>query len=276
LKRKGDKVSIIILNYNGKNILKKCLESIENKTLYKNYEIIVVDNNSTDDSIKMLQKFFPEIKLIRNPKNYGFAKGNNIGVREVLKHGTDYILLLNNDTEVTENWLKGMIEIANSDERIGIVGPQLILPNGNVQKNCYSYKYGLTKKFAPDKTQDVDCVSGACMLIKRDLVEKIGLLDERFILYFEEVDYSMRTKKAGYRIIYTTEVTVHHHKAATTKKYDWVYKLYHVSRVKLIVKDFPFSWKIVRVSLEVFNILKSIKMKKFKVLISAYKEALRG
>jgi len=277
LKKKRDKVSIITVNYNGKNILKKCLESIKNKTLYENYEILVVDNNSTDGSIKMLQKFFPEIKLIQNPKNYGFSKGNNIGIRETLKHRTDYILLLNNDTEVTENWLKSMIKISDNDKRIGIVGPKLILPNESTQKNCYSYKYGLTKKFAPNKTQDVDCVSGACMLIKNCVIQKIGLLDEGFNpLYFEDIDYCFRVKKSGFRIVYTTKSKVYHHKGATTRKVDWSYEAYHISRIKFFLKHFPISWLVVRLLIEPWNLMKGLKEGKLKILLSVYLKIYRS
>ena len=277
MKKKRDKVSIIILNYNEKNILKKCLESIKNKTLYKNYEIIVVDNNSTDGSIEMLQKFFPEIKLIKNPKNYGFPKGNNIGIREALKHGTDYVLILNNDTEVTENWLKSMIEIADSNERIGMIGPQLILPNGNTQNSCYSYKYGLTKKFAPNKTQEVDCVSGACMLIKNSVIQEIGLLDEGFNpIYFEDIDYCFRVKKSGFKIVYTTKSKVYHHKGMTMEKMDWNYEVYHTNRIKFLLKNFPVSWLIVRLLVEPWNIIQGLKEGKLKILLSVYSKVFRS
>ena len=274
---KNKKVSIVVLNYNGKDLLKKCLESIKNKTQYENYEIIVVDNNSTDDSIKMLQKFFTEVKLIQNPKNYGFPKGNNIGTKKALRNGADFILLLNNDTEVTKKWLKEMVRVANSDEKIGIVGSKLILPTGKTQKSCCNYKYGLSRKFAPQKREVVDSLVAACMLIKKGVIEKIGFLDENFFpIYYEDVDFCLRAEKVGYKTVYVPQSKVYHHKGITMKKQDWQFEAYHTNRLRFFSKHFPISWLIMRFLIEPRNILKSIKEGKLKTLLSIYSRHIRS
>jgi len=271
MKELEGKVSIVVLNYNGKELLRKCLESILKETEYGNYEIIVVDNNSSDASVEMVKKFFPELKLIQNKKNYGFSKGNNIGAKYGLRNDAEFILFLNNDTEVTKGWLREMVKIAKSKEEIGIVGPRFLFPDGRIQKNCYKYRYGFSHSLAPDKIMEVDCVTAACMLIKRRVIEKIGLLDESYYpIYFEDVDYCFRVKKAGFKIICTPNSIVYHHKGVTMEKLDWQYETYHTNRIRFILKHFPHSWLIVRFFIEIWNIIEAIKKKKLKILLSTY------
>jgi len=275
---KYEKISIVILNYNGKNLLKKCLRSIQKNTIYKNYEVIVVDNDSHDKSMEMVKKLFPKIKMIQNPENYGFPKGNNIGLKKAIKNkNVKFVLLLNNDTEVTKNWLKEMVRVANSDERIGIVGSKLILPNGKIQKSCCNYKYGLSRKFAPQKREVVDSLVAACMLIKRSVIEKIGFLDENFFpIYYEDVDFCLRAEKVGYRTVYAPQSKVYHHKGITMKKQDWQFEAYHTNRLRFFSKHFPTSWLIIRFLIELRNILKAIKEGKIKTLLSIYSRHIRS
>jgi len=276
LNGKGGKVSIIILNYNGKNLLRNCLGSIKNKTLYKNYEIIIVDNNSKDGSIKMVQKNFPKVEIIKNPKNYGFSKGNNIGMKRALKGGTDYVLILNNDTEATENWLNEMVGIIESNEKIGMVGPRLILPNGEIQKNCYNFRFGLIIKFAPDKLQEVDYITAACMLIKKRVIEEVGFFDEEFSpIYYEDADLCLRTKKAGYKIVYVPGSKVFHHKGITMRKQEWQFRAINTNRLKFFFKHFSIPWLILRLLIEPWNILNALKEGKLKILFSIYFKFLR-
>jgi len=277
LKKQKGNVYIIVLNFNGKPLLRKCIESIQNKTFYRNYKIIVVDNNSQDKSVEMIKNSFPKVKLIENPKNYGFSKGNNIGIRKALKNEADFILLLNNDTEVRKNWLKEMVKVANSDEKIGIVGSKQILPNGKIQKSCYNYRYGLSKRFAPQKMEEVDCVVASCMLIKNEVVNKIGFLDENFFpIYFEDVDYCFRARKSGFKIIYTPESIIYHYKGITMKKQDWQFKTYHTNRLRFFSKHFLTSWLIMRFLVEPWNILKALKEGRLKTLFSIYSRHIRS
>jgi GT2 family glycosyltransferase len=276
------KTSIIILNYNGKKLLEKCIESIIDNTL-EDYEIIVVDNNSNDGSAKMVRKKFPTVKLIQNSENYGFSKGNNIGMKSAK---SDFVLLLNNDTEVTKGWLKEMVKTI-SKKGVGVVGPRLVLPNGEVQKNCYDYRFGYTIKFAPSgmishnderfhqlvKEREVDCVSGACLLIKKSVIEKIGFLDEGYSpIYFEDVDYCFRAKRAGYKVICNPHSVLYHHKGITMNKQDWQYETYHRNRIKFINKNFPFHWRIVRIFMELGNVIKAIKERRLMRLLNIYED----
>lgn len=267
-----DKVSIVILNYNEGEMLGRCIQSIYDNIEYGNYEIIVVDNGSSDNSKENIRNNFPKVIWIQNAKNYGFAGGNNIGMARALKRGADFVILLNNDTEVTGGWLYEMIKIASSEKGIGIVGPRLILTkDGIAQKSCYEYRRGITHKFAPDETCEVDCVTGACMLIKRCLIEKIGMLNEDYFpIYFEDMEYCLDARKANYKVMYAFDSIIYHHKGLTMKKYDWKYKTYHTNRLRFIGRNFPLRWKVVRFFMEIGNIMAAIKERKLRTLLSVY------
>ena len=187
--------SIIIVNFNGLEYLKKCLNSVE-KQNYDNFEIIVVDNGSTDGSVEYLRLYHPEIKIISLPNNVGFSAGNVIG----LKYASgDYIVLLNNDTIVDTNWLAELVKVAKMDKKIGIVGA-LILPMRYVnQKPCII-----------SKVTNVATVCAAGMLIKRELINKIGFLDPDFFIYFEDVDLCYRAIITGYKVVYSPKAYVYH------------------------------------------------------------------
>lgn len=185
-------VSIIILNWNKKDLTRNCLNSILKNTEYPYYEIIVVDNGSNDGSPQMIKNEYPMVKLIENKRNLGFSKGNNIGIK--YSKG-DYIFLLNNDTEVTNNWLNSAVKVANSSSKIGIVGCKLLFPDGKIQHAGgwmderamgHLYGYGEVDKGQYNKIYEVEFVSGAAMLIKKEVIDKIGLLDEGFSPAYKE------------------------------------------------------------------------------------------
>lgn len=201
-------VSIIIVNWNGKALLKDCLTSLHQNTDYPNFNVIIVDNGSKDNSVTMLGKEFPWVELIVNNKNLGFAKANNQAIKYLFKKGTEYFFLLNNDTKIIQkDWLRNIIQVAELTPKIGIVGCKLIYPDGRIHQN---YKYS--------KIADVESVIGAAFLIRKEVVKKIGLLDEGFTpAYGEETDYCFRAKKAGYRIVCTSETTIIHYGGASTK-----------------------------------------------------------
>lgn len=209
------KTSIIILTYNNLKYSKLCIESIREYTLKGLYEIIVVDNKSTDGTVQWL-KCQKDIKKIYNNVNLGFSKGCNQGIK--VSSGEN-VLLLNNDVIVTSNWLKNLKECLYSSERIGAVGP--------VTNNCSNYqrinvnyssiremqvfakKYNLSN---PQKWEIKNRLIGFCFLIKKEVINKIGFLDERFTPgNFEDDDYSMRIKKAGYKLILCRDTFIHHY-----------------------------------------------------------------
>lgn len=222
------KVSIIILNWNGKNDTIECLESLK-KITYLNYETIVVDNGSKGDDVKVLRDMFGEyIYIIENYKNYGFAEGNNVGMRYALKKGTDYILFLNNDTVVDPQFLSELVASAESDPLIGIVGPKIYFydePNkiwfagGNISMwrcNTWHIGKGELDKGQYDIIQEVDFITGCALLAKRQAIERIGMLDPEYLSYYEDADWCIRAKRQGDKIMYVPKAKLWHKGSSST------------------------------------------------------------
>jgi len=232
-------LTIIIVNYKAKKVLKDCLKSLIENYSDRNFQIIVVDNPS-DESIEGLENEFPTITFIYNTNNNGFAAGNNLGIDEALGK---YILLLNPDTVVNKNSFSNMISILELNENIGVVGCKIFNKEGEVEHSTHSfpslikefmhaneflksfiqYNSSLGRLFSRfikvrafdsywnhDSEKDVDHVTGACMMIKRKVIDEVGLLDEAFFLYTEEVEWSFRIKKAGYRIVFNPNSDIIH------------------------------------------------------------------
>lgn len=211
------KVSIIIVNWNGINHLKKCLPSL-NKITYKNYEVIIVDNGSHDDSVKYIENNFKKIKIVKCKKNLGFAGGNNKG----LPHASgDFILLLNNDTFVTKNFVTELVAEISKDEQIGVVQGKLISMEQNERLDSvgafltntgFLYHYGYLQKNIKkyDRSIYLYTAKGACMLIRKEVIKKVGLFDNDFFAYFEETDFCHRVWLAGYKIKYAPKSVIQH------------------------------------------------------------------
>jgi len=246
------KVFIIILNWNNWQDTLECLKSLKNLD-YPNYEVVVVDNGSTDDSVKQIINATRKdlVALIETGKNLGFSGGNNVGIKYALEHGADYALILNNDTVVESNFLKKLVEVGESDENIGVLGPRInyIEPKDVVWFNGgkfswplkYNYhldfrkKEGELKNFKP---REVDFITGAAMFVKRSVFDKIGLLDERFFLYFEDMDFCLRAKSAGFKSVVVPEAKIYHKVSASVSKLkNPVIWYYHVRNYLLLVKN---------------------------------------
>jgi GT2 family glycosyltransferase len=224
------KVSIIILNWNGLGDTIECLESLKRIT-YPNYEVIVVDNGSQGNDAQVLQERFGDyIHLIQNDKNYGYTGGSNIGIRYALNDSSpDYFLILNNDVVVTPDFVTRMVEVADGDTSIGIVGSKILLhglPNIIQSIGCRRNMRSGMGTFIGNKEVDhgqhdavreVDYVVGCCLLIKRGVVAKVGLLDESYFCYCEEIDYCFRVRKAGYKILSAPNAKIWHKKSVRLK-----------------------------------------------------------
>lgn len=237
------KLSIIIVNYNTYDLTKQTIESIIQKEHPFQYEILLVDNASSDGSIEKLQKDFNNLiseeilQIFINKVNLGFAKANNIGMR--IAKGK-YILLLNSDTVVKEDCLESCIIEMDKNTSIGALGCKVVLPDGKLDHACKRgfptpkaslyYLLKLYKKdpikygqydalhLHDDEVGEVDCLMGAFMLIPKDVLNKVGLLDEDFFMYGEDIDLCYRIKEGGYKILYYPNAQIIHHKGGSSKK----------------------------------------------------------
>lgn len=222
------KLSVVILNYNVRYFLELCLKSVEAAIKNIEAEIIVVDNNSTDDSSDMVRQLFPKVKLIQNEDNYGFSKGNNIGVKRAKG---EYLCILNPDTVVAEDTFERLLKFAESQTGLGIIGCQLIdgkgqfLPESKrnipTPKVAFQKLLGNTKNYYvntlfPDDVGKVDILVGAFMLLKRSIYNEVNGFDEDYFMYGEDVDLSYKILKAGYNNHYYGKVAIIHFKGEST------------------------------------------------------------
>ncbi len=229
---KSPDLSIIIVSFNTKKLLRECLKSLitNYQSLITDHEIIVIDNASEDGSSLMVGKDFPQVKLIENQENLGYAAANNQALRQA--QGKD-CLLLNPDTRVKPGSLEKLIKFAEEHPETGIVGAKLVNPDGSVQPSVYHFptlwraikeywfgQKGVYEKYAPKgkKPVEVEAVTGAAMLIPRKTIEKIGLLDEKYFMYFEDLDYCGRVKQAGLKVYYLPKAEILHHHGQSAVK----------------------------------------------------------
>ncbi|MDR3665643.1 MAG: glycosyltransferase [Ignavibacteriaceae bacterium] len=232
-------LSIIIVNYNVKEFLQNLLHSISKSSKQIKREIIIVDNASNDGSIEFITNNFPEVNLIANNDNLGFSKANNIGLK---KATGKYILLINPDTLVSEDTFEKMIGFFEENPEVGLAGCKILNPDGTLQLACrrsfpgpwtsfckvtgLSNLFPESKLFArynltyldPDRTYEVDAVSGSFMMFRRDVYERIGGLDEKFFMYGEDLDFCYRSQKSGFKVFYVHSTQIIHYKGESTKK----------------------------------------------------------
>jgi len=206
-------VSVIILNYNGENYIEDCLISIFSND-YPNFEVIVVDNASTDNSIKILEKLSrlnPRLKVIQGSKNVGFSIGNNIGFRYAKG---EYVIFLNNDTMVERNFIGELVRIAESDDMIGSVGCKIVQFDGTIRYGPkYTYKGFIVHATSP-KTYDMFTVNlancGCAVLYRKTVLDKIGVFDPLFLSDWEDHDLGYRLNLSGFKSVYTPKTVVLH------------------------------------------------------------------
>lgn len=246
------KLSIIIVNYNTYALTKQTIDSVQEKNLDFEYEIMLVDNASADGSIEMLMEDFEGesesgiVKVFRNDENLGFAKANNRSIRESVG---EYVLLLNSDTYIVEDGLTKCITFMDEQLKvsrklgescIGALGCKVVLPDGTLDHACKRgfptpqaslyYLLGLDKKnpvkygqydalhVGEDEVAEIDCLMGAFMLMPRQVLDEVGLLDEAFFMYGEDIDLCYRIKTGGYKVMYYPEAQITHYKGGSSKK----------------------------------------------------------
>ncbi len=209
------KIFIIILNYNGKDVIKNCLASVF-KIDYPDFEVVLVDNNSADGSFEFAKANFSKAHFIKNEENLGYAAGNNAGIRFALERMADYILLLNNDTEVEKDFLTRLVEKAEKDEKIGIASP--VIFNGHTRQvwfcggkiNWRAMRTEHSQKILVEDFYETGFATGCAMLVRAAVFKEIGLLDEDFFLYWEDADFSARSRRAGFKNIVVVGSWVYH------------------------------------------------------------------
>jgi GT2 family glycosyltransferase len=223
-------LSIIIVSWNVRDLLAECLRSIDAGRGDLDLEVIVVDSGSSDDTPAMIAEDFPWVNLLARTDNVGFPKGNNIGLSTARGR---LLLLLNPDTEVSGDALPLMAELMDSNQEVGIVGGQLLNPDGSVQSSRRRFptlgsaifegtwfqplapRKSMNRYYmadmSDDEAEDVDWLVGACLMTRREVLEDIGLLDEAYFMYSEELDWCRRIKEAGWRVIYLPRAKIVHH-----------------------------------------------------------------
>ena len=224
--RDTSRVLILIVNWNNYSDTKECLESLAQLTS-ENYQVMLVDNGSGDDSNQLLEEEFPEIELVNLQENLGFAGGNNVGLDYALKEGFSHILLLNNDTIVQDgDFLTKLVQLLEEEPSVGAVGPTVEQTDGIIQLSILPYpNIGNTivntlGLYHPNhkKRQYVDSVAGCCVLVRREAIEQAGLLDENYFMYGEETEWFYRMRKRGWKVLFIPKKSVLHKGAATSKK----------------------------------------------------------
>lgn len=246
--KKVPKVSIIVLNWNGCSHTIECIESLKGLN-YSNYEILIVDNGSTDRSEEILRKKFPELSFIQTGTNLGFAGGANTGIRHALKGGTEYIILLNNDTIVAQDFAGELIKAAEKDKKAGILcskiffydNPKTIWYAGAYYNQWLGWGrhkgYKLHDNVQYDKEKETGRPCGCSMMVTREFCEKVGLLDEEYFCYCEDLDWGMRAKASGFRVIYVPTSKVWHKVSKSTGGYGNAKSLYYNVRNTLRCLD---------------------------------------
>jgi GT2 family glycosyltransferase len=224
-------LSISIVNYNNKECLSACLDSIYSHAPEVSFEVTVVDNGSTDGSAEVVRRAYPQVRIIENTKNQGFVKANNQGIRA---SGGRYLLSLNNDTIVQNGTLAGLVRFMQERPDVGACGPKVLNQDGTFQRQCrrsfptisssLSYFLKLHKLFPQseffgrylmthwdcDRGGEVDSVSGCCLMVRKEVIEKVGILDENFIMYGDDLDWCYRIKQAGWKVCYVPGVQIVH------------------------------------------------------------------
>lgn len=252
-------ITIVIVAWNTRDFLKQCLRSVHESKKAFPFEIIVVDNASTDGTPEMVQTEFPDVELIENDQNLGFARANNIALRKILESKiSNYVLLLNSDTIIPERSIERMAQYLENNPQIGAAAPSLVLPDGRLQIGPTGYLpslftgityFSFLSKLLPHVCRGlfvdpqssakkrtgirVDWLSGACLMLRRDTIEKVGLMDEDYFFYLDDVDWGRRMIRSGIVLHYLPWIRITHYHGVTYKHVikdintKWLLMIYH-------------------------------------------------
>jgi len=251
-------ISIIIVNWNTRELLGRCLESVRATVRGLSSEIIVVDNASTDDSPRMVREKFPQVHLVENRENVGFAHANNQAIQRCTGK---YILLLNPDTIVESGALQALVDFLDKHPEAGAAGARILNPDGSLQVSSHPRPtlsrelwrlfhfdallpyavYPLTK-WETNQPREVDVLMGACLLLRKEVLDQVGFLDDDYFIYSEEVDLCYRIQRAGWRICWVPQAEVVHFGGQSTQQVpiEMFLNLYH-SKIKYFRKHYGWS-----------------------------------
>jgi GT2 family glycosyltransferase len=292
-------VHIIIVNWNGLKDTLECLESLE-RLEYPNFEVVLVDNGSTDGSPTLIKAKYPNLFVIENRNNVGYGKANNLGIEYALRNGANYVWLLNNDAISDPRALSNMVQVAEEDPKIGILGSKIYYASdperiwfagaGIDWAEGFSSHIGIneTDKGQYDSLRGVERVAGCSMLVRREVCEQVGVFDENYFLFVEEIDWCVRARKQGFRCVLVPSSIVYHKGSASVSRIgNWssVYNYYNTRNfLYLVRKSFCFpkrdfflllliARKILRERLNILRVLlyriegrKKITVSEFPVL----------
>jgi hypothetical protein len=209
-------IAVILVNWKKYNLTSKCIDSL-NKSNYKNFKIILVDNESNFEKINKIKSDFNKVEVIESKENLGFASANNLGIKYAIKNKFEYVMLLNNYTEVNKKFLSPLLNSFQNDNSLGAVQPLIMNYNnrakvwnaGGYLNNFFGFPY--TNKKLNNKNRQIDWITGCCILLKTTVIKKAGLIDEDFFAYYEDVDWSLRIKKLGYKLGVVESSVIFHH-----------------------------------------------------------------
>jgi len=251
------------VNYNGAPYLRECLRSVA-ALEYPRLQVILVDNASTDESVSMVTREFPQVKVVTSDRNLGYAGGNNLGLRHACG---EYILLLNNDATVERETVTELIEAAAEDPKIGILGCKIYLGQDGLtlqHAGGVLFPWGISRLVGCgegdrgqfNELRDVDWVSGAALMVKRHVIDQVGPIETHLGLYEEDVELCFRARKAGFRVVYVPRAVVHHRASLTAEAVlnaSGRYYLRQRSRIAFILKDFGAGGCLVWLVWEIWN-----------------------
>lgn len=289
-------VIIILLNWNGLKDTTECLDSLKNID-YPNYKVVLVDNNSFGNDVEIIRENYGNFifKIIINESNLGFSGGNNIGIKTAMEMGSDYLMLLNNDTVVEPDFLTTLVKESEKITEVGISSPMINFyadrkkiwsAGGFISKyRASGFTYGYNKAdFKFNYTKYCTFASGCCLLIKREVIEKVGLLDENYFLYLEDTDYCQRANNSGFKILFVGASKIYHKVQSTTAKSNELLPLYYSVRNRLYFAKKNFNQFIYGVSFLYLIFVFGFKLifiyknknEKLNILLSAFKDSLNN
>lgn len=282
-----NRVSVIIPNWNGKDLLGPCLESLYRQE-FNDFETILVDNGSNDGSVSFVEKNFPQVAIIRLDENRGFSAAVNAGISA---SSSPFVCLLNNDTEVDQRWLGTLVKTLAADSESGSAASKVLFFSDPCSVNSAGDEFSLfgvayqRRLMQGDidlfnQAQYVFSACGAAALYRRELFEKIGLFDESFFAYQEDVDFGFRAQLAGYRCLYVPDAVVYHKYHGTSSKVAnlWMH-LRERNKYFVLIKNLPAKFFLVCLPLfllhEAFRLLEAIWRRHIKVFFAARMEVCR-